>query len=39
MALLLAAGLALGGCNTIEGMGEDLESMGNTIDQESEQMQ
>ncbi|SFR43815.1 Predicted small secreted protein [Marinobacter daqiaonensis] len=34
-AFLLGTGLA--GCNTIEGMGEDVEAVGETIDEEAEE--
>lgn len=33
LALVLAAGL--GGCNTIEGMGEDIEAAGDKIEKEA----
>ena len=29
---LLVLGLALGGCNTVEGMGKDLKALANKID-------
>lgn len=32
LALLVALGLALGGCNTVEGMGKDLKALANKID-------
>ncbi len=31
--LLMAATLALGGCNTFEGMGEDVEEAGDEVDE------
>jgi predicted small secreted protein len=36
-AMICAALLALAGCNTAEGIGEDLESAGEAIDQEAEE--
>lgn len=30
-ALLAAFGVALAGCNTFEGMGQDIESLGNSL--------
>lgn len=33
---LLAGGLALAGCNTVEGVGEDLESAGEAIENTAE---
>jgi predicted small secreted protein len=37
--LLLAATLAVGGCNTVSGVGEDVEAAGKGIDQTSERTQ
>ncbi len=37
--LLLAATLAVGGCNTVSGMGEDISAAGKGIDQTSERTQ
>ncbi len=31
MAILLAAAFALAGCNTVQGMGKDIEKAGETI--------
>lgn len=31
-ALLLAVGLALAGCNTVEGVGKDLKALGNKLE-------
>jgi len=41
LAAVLALGLAAGAtaCNTAEGFGEDLESAGNTLEQEAEENQ
>lgn len=33
---LLAGGLALAGCNTVEGVGEDLESAGEAVQNTAE---
>lgn len=35
--LIVLFTLGLGGCNTIEGMGEDLEAVGEEVDQEAEE--
>jgi len=35
--LIAAALLALAGCNTAEGVGEDIESAGEAIDEEAEE--
>ena len=37
--LLMFAGAGLAGCNTIEGIGEDMESAGSAIDESAEQEQ
>lgn len=33
--LLLAAGLTLAGCNTVRGLGEDLRSAADAVDEET----
>lgn len=38
-ALVLTAAVALSGCNTVSGMGEDLSAAGQGIDQTSESTQ
>ena len=37
LALTLASALALGACNTAEGMGKDLESAGAAIEEEAQE--
>lgn len=39
IAIPCAALLALAGCNTAEGVGEDLQSAGQAIDEEAEEAQ
>ena len=33
--ILVTAGLALSACNTVRGVGQDLESVADTVDQET----
>lgn len=37
LAVLLALPVALSGCNTVEGVGEDIESAGDALDDEAEE--
>ncbi len=37
IALLLSLGVALGGCNTIRGAGQDVEAAGDAIEEEAEE--
>lgn len=37
LALLVAPMAILSGCNTVEGLGEDTEDLGESIDQEAEE--